>query len=144
MLVVGPYCCLCRALTFVRKAFASGDSYEVRQFVSSQASTWSHFVVCVKCFAPGSSLVVRKYSAGRGLPAYIVDTGVGGVSGVSGVAVQFVKLENAPKGCDSLKASVGRTDQIYHHLDHLDPNQPFCDVVQDLYSTDPTQETRPR
>ena len=33
-----------------------------------------------------------------------------------------------------------RTD---HDLDHLDPNRPLYDVVWDLCSTDPTQETCP-
>ena len=36
-----------------------------------------------------------------------------------------------------------RTDQIDHDLDHLDINLPLWDVVQDLHSTDPTQETCP-
>ena len=35
----------------------------------------------------------------------------------------------------------GQTDQIDHHLHHPDPNLPSWDVVQDLYSTDATQET---
>ena len=34
-----------------------------------------------------------------------------------------------------------RTD---HDLDHLDPNLPFRDLVQDLYGTAPTLETRAR
>ena len=36
--------------------------------------------------------------------------------------------------------------QIDHDLpvDHLYPNLPLRDVVQDLYSTDPTQQTCPR
>ena len=33
-----------------------------------------------------------------------------------------------------------RTYQIDHDLDHVDPSLPLCDVVEDLYSTDPTQE----
>ena len=33
-----------------------------------------------------------------------------------------------------------QTDQTDHDLDHLDPNLPLWDVVQDLYSTEPTQE----
>ena len=36
---------------------------------------------------------------------------------------------------------IRRTD---HDLDHLVPNMPLRDVVQDLYSTDPTQEACPR
>ena len=35
-------------------------------------------------------------------------------------------------------------DMIDRDLDHLDPNLPLLDVVQDPYSTDPTQETCPR
>ena len=37
------------------------------------------------------------------------------------------------------------TDQIDHDLDNLHANLPlrYSDVVQDLYSTDPTQETFP-
>ena len=38
---------------------------------------------------------------------------------------------------------VGQIDQIDHDLDHLDPNLPLWEVVQDLHSTDQTQETRP-
>ena len=34
-----------------------------------------------------------------------------------------------------------RTD---HDLDNRDPHLPLGDVVQDLYSTDPTRELRPR
>ena len=40
-------------------------------------------------------------------------------------------------------AHFGQTDQIDHDLDHLDPNLPLLNVVQDLYRTDPTQESRP-
>ena len=36
------------------------------------------------------------------------------------------------------------TDQIDHDLDHLYPNLPLGLVVQDLYSTHSTLETRPR
>ena len=32
-------------------------------------------------------------------------------------------------------------DQTDHDLDHLVPHLPLWDVVQDLYGTDPTQET---
>ena len=38
---------------------------------------------------------------------------------------------------------VGQIDQIDHDLDHPDPNLAFWGVVQDLFSTDPTQETCP-
>ena len=34
-----------------------------------------------------------------------------------------------------------RTGQIDHDLDHVDPSLPLRDGGQDLYSTDPTQET---
>ena len=54
----------------------------------------------------------------------------------------------------SSSANVGRIDQIHHDLDqidqidddldHLVPALLLCDVVQDLYSTDPTRESRPR
>ena len=37
--------------------------------------------------------------------------------------------------------STPRTDQIDHDVDHLAPHLPLREVVQDLYSTDPTQET---
>ena len=38
------------------------------------------------------------------------------------------------------------TDQSDHtdHTDHTDPNLPLWYVMQDLHSTDPTQEKRPR
>ena len=36
---------------------------------------------------------------------------------------------------------VGQVDQIDHDLDDLDTNLPLRDAVQDLCSTDPTQET---
>ena len=39
---------------------------------------------------------------------------------------------------------VGQIDQIDHDLDHLDPNPPLLDAVQDLYSTNPAQETHAR
>lgn len=32
------------------------------------------------------------------------------------------------------------TPQIDHDFDHVDPNLPLRDCVQDLYGTDPTQE----
>ena len=35
---------------------------------------------------------------------------------------------------------VGQIDQV-DQIDNLDPNLPLWDVVQDLYGTDPTQET---
>ena len=44
----------------------------------------------------------------------------------------------------SKKSHLGQIDQIDHDLDHLVPHLPLQEVVQDLYSTDPTQETRPR
>ena len=34
-----------------------------------------------------------------------------------------------------------QTDEHLHHTDHLDPNLPLWNVVQDLYSTGPAQET---
>ena len=42
---------------------------------------------------------------------------------------------------DQIDHDVDQIDQIDHDLDHLDPNLPLGDVVQDLYGTDPTQET---
>ena len=39
---------------------------------------------------------------------------------------------------------VGQTDQIDDDTYHLDPTLPMWYVVQDLYSTDPTQGTFPR
>ena len=39
---------------------------------------------------------------------------------------------------------LGQIDQIDDDLDNLDPNLPLWDVVQDLHSTGPTQETCPR
>ena len=36
------------------------------------------------------------------------------------------------------------TPRTYHDLDHLVPHLPLWEVVQDLHSTDPTQETRTR
>ena len=35
-------------------------------------------------------------------------------------------------------ASIPHVGQIYHDLDHLNPNLPLCGAVQELYSTDPT------
>ena len=42
------------------------------------------------------------------------------------------------------KSYAPRTDQTDHDLDHLDPNLPVWRAVQDLYRTDPIQETRAR
>ena len=45
---------------------------------------------------------------------------------------------------ESKYSTTRRTDQMDHDLDPIDPNLPLCDAVQDLYSTDPTQEPCPR
>ena len=49
-----------------------------------------------------------------------------------------VRIDDLPDVC--VKYFTRRTD---HDLDHLESNLPLREVVQDLYSTDPTQETRP-
>ena len=41
------------------------------------------------------------------------------------------------------ETSTRRADQIGHDLDNLSPSLPLWDVAQDLYNTDPTQETCP-
>ena len=55
-------------------------------------------------------------------------------------------LENTCPGFDKMvgKYLSRRTDHIDHDLDHLYPNLPLWDVVQDLYSADPTPEACPK
>ena len=52
-----------------------------------------------------------------------------------------IDCENDPTAILS-NSHIGQTDQIDHDLDHLGPNLTLWNVMQDLYSAGPTQETR--
>ena len=58
--------------------------------------------------------------------------------------LRLLKSKSHRKRGSEKRSHAGQIDQIYHDLDNLDPNPPFRDVVQDLYSRDQTQETRAR
>ena len=57
---------------------------------------------------------------------------------------QTDKIDNDLPRTDQIDHDLPRTDQTDHDLDHLDPNLPLSEVVQDMCSTNPTQETCPR
>ena len=52
------------------------------------------------------------------------------------------KTEMHPIMAERYERYTHGTGQIDHDLDHLRPNLPLRHAVQDMYSTDPTPETR--
>ena len=54
---------------------------------------------------------------------------------------QIDQIDDDLDQIDQIDHAVDQIDQVDHDLDNLYPNLPLWVVVQDLYSTDPTQET---
>ena len=57
---------------------------------------------------------------------------------------QIDQIDQIDHDLDQIHHDLDQIDQIDDDLDHLVPALLLCDVVQDLYSTDPTRESRPR
>ena len=99
--------------------------------------SWAHFGVhtyhgsCIFCCLPiGVYAIFKSWTVQRRWQRSDFDVRESGVRW-SGVSVCVLHIQPFTRWTD-------------HTLDHVDPSLPLWDVVQDLYSTDPSQETCPR